>query len=474
MARDVLTSADENTVEVTDATERGGLNIAKEEKGGVGTDSFSSGKAGKPGVEGKEGVEDGGGENGIRLATCHITVQTQTLVEMAYQTLMEISGSDDQKCVVLSFRECAFSMLWHRVPVCSNVQILAAKGLCETPLERVRRHPPCERLFRAIELFYCARDLFDLFRAVVPVHRARELENSLTSSVLFYNDCTYIVHHLITMGYQFKPRLLPPLNQTATMVDMIPAFRRLGQGCFRAQMVRVDLLLFVGLPRDLLLEALRSADGFGNTDSDDRFDKVERAIGRCTYQLTEISNNDLQLILPLELYLKSLGILLGSALEAVIGEVLKLECTRAEELHQLRYLCGMFSHTACTGGWFCISKMASGSGGTAAGMRKIVQKVRTAGGNGGGRRGERRRQQPPCGTNTEIPQFRIQFPVAKYCSAWAKFEACCELLEVSAEEFADRRRGALKEHFLDAELDRLFKVLHPSKAKMKSQRVPVG
>jgi len=48
--------------------------------------------------------------------------------------------------------------------------------------------------------------MLDLFRAVVPVFHANEIDNVPQLSMLFVNDCHYIAHHLMTLGFQFQVR----------------------------------------------------------------------------------------------------------------------------------------------------------------------------------------------------------------------------------------------------------------------------
>ncbi len=39
----------------------------------------------------------------------------------------------------------------------------------------------------------------------------------------------FIAHHLLTLGFQFKPHL-PLKDGVAYFVDLVPGFRRLGKG----------------------------------------------------------------------------------------------------------------------------------------------------------------------------------------------------------------------------------------------------
>jgi len=82
IARQVLLKDDHNTVQVTNGTERGGLNLQSEDKSAL----KGPGKAGKEGMEAEE-------EGLVSLPTCHISTRTQTLIELIYQTLNEASPS---------------------------------------------------------------------------------------------------------------------------------------------------------------------------------------------------------------------------------------------------------------------------------------------------------------------------------------------------------------------------------------------
>jgi hypothetical protein len=111
--RQIIESEDQNTAEVTDATERGnfvcntredvaahmyigslntlhairmGQEFSKNADGGI-----SNGKAGYE----KQGQEIN--DCSFRLPTCHVSVQAQTLVELAYNTLSEAVSLDQER-----------------------------------------------------------------------------------------------------------------------------------------------------------------------------------------------------------------------------------------------------------------------------------------------------------------------------------------------------------------------------------------
>jgi centromere/kinetochore protein ZW10 len=63
----------------------------------------------------------------------------------------------------------------------------------------------------------------------VPIHWADELASSPVRAAIFYNDCQYIVHHLLVLGQRYGKTLSEPMQEMMTFTDLIPAFRSLGQ-----------------------------------------------------------------------------------------------------------------------------------------------------------------------------------------------------------------------------------------------------
>ena len=45
-----------------------------------------------------------------------------------------------------------------------------------------------------------------------------------------HNNCMYLAHHLLTLGHHFRAHLPEPHSEgTATFVDMVPGFKKLGK-----------------------------------------------------------------------------------------------------------------------------------------------------------------------------------------------------------------------------------------------------
>jgi centromere/kinetochore protein ZW10 len=55
-------------------------------------------------------------------------------------------------------------------------------------------------------LFQTARDLFFLFRTIVPTLYEDDIANDPRTCMLYHNDCLYITYHMLVMGHLYKHR----------------------------------------------------------------------------------------------------------------------------------------------------------------------------------------------------------------------------------------------------------------------------
>ncbi|CAH1790755.1 unnamed protein product [Owenia fusiformis] len=226
-------------------------------------------------------------------------------------------------------KEAQLSTNTFKMPKCyisqsvQKIMILAYETLQEASVSS----PEC-----AVQLFYSIRNMFELYCCVVPTYHKDSLVKLPQIAALHHNNCLYIAHHLMTLGFQFKLRLPKPLNSGAsTFVDMVPKLRRLGAECFMEQM---------SAQRTVLLEYIQGAKGFDGVADEQNFMAAERAIKQCLHQLQHVSKvwNE---VLPVNIYSKSMGTLLNTVISEIIGSVTQLEDISAEDATQLHMLLTM-------------------------------------------------------------------------------------------------------------------------------------
>ncbi|KAM4828257.1 centromere/kinetochore protein zw10 homolog isoform 2-T2 [Thomomys bottae] len=218
-------------------------------------------------------------QHSFSLPTCRISESVKKLMELAYQTLLEATTSSDQ---------CA------------------------------------------VQLFYSVRNIFHLFHDVVPTYHKENLQKLPQLAAIHHNNCMYIAHHLLTLGHQFRLRIAPILcDGTATFVDLVPGFRRLGTECFLAQM---------RAQKGELLERLSSARSFSNMDDEENYSAATKAVRQVLHQLKRLGIV-WQDVLPVNIYCKAMGTLLNTAISEIIGKITALEDISTEDGDRLYSLC---------------------------------------------------------------------------------------------------------------------------------------
>jgi centromere/kinetochore protein ZW10 len=289
-ARELLVSDYHNSVEVTDATECCSLGGSAASSGTGGGNPKK--KKGSMAAEDDEGL--------FSLPQCRVSVNAKKLVEMAHHTLMEAcaAGGGGTKG--------------------------DAEGANETAGTAGGEGARCAEV-----LFHTARDILNLFRALVPTVHADALVNEPRLSALCHNDCTYLAHHMLMLGHQYRDRLPPPLNRTMVgTVDLVPAFRQLGS--------RV-LLTQVEQQRGRLLQLLGEMPAFACEIDEERFARIEASYRQLLHHVTELSRTWKE-VLPVDVHTVLIGQLMDTIVAALADRVMQLHDIAAETSHQLHYL----------------------------------------------------------------------------------------------------------------------------------------
>lgn len=182
----------------------------------------------------------------------------------------------------------------------------------------------------ALQLFFTVRNIFQLFYDVVPTYHKENLLKFPHLAAIQHNNCMYLAHHLLTLGHHFRAHLPQPLSEgVATVVDMVPGFRKLGAQCFLAQM---------NVQRAELLERLSTAHNFCNLDDEDNYIAASKAVRQVIHQLKQLGTV-WQDVLPVGIYCKAMGNLLNTAITEIISKIMMLEDISSEDGEHLHTLC---------------------------------------------------------------------------------------------------------------------------------------
>ncbi|XP_066501248.1 centromere/kinetochore protein zw10 homolog [Hoplias malabaricus] len=231
-------------------------------------------------------------------------------------------GQGDQQ-ILKNEKQLAQRMLC--LPVCrisESVQQLMELAI-KTLSEAVGSSPQC-----AVQLFYTTRNIFHLFYDVVPTYHKDNLLKFPHLAAIQHNNCMFLAHHLLTLGHQFRPHL-PLKDGVAYFVDLVPGFRKLGAQCFVAQM---------NVQKAEMLERLSTARNFSNLDDEDNYSAASKAVRQVIHQLKRLGKV-WQDVLPVNIYCKSMGTLLNTAISELITKIMMLEDISTEDGERLHTLC---------------------------------------------------------------------------------------------------------------------------------------
>lgn len=178
----------------------------------------------------------------------------------------------------------------------------------------------------AVQVFCLARNMVDLFCAVLSSHHSTAIADLPRVAAVQHNNCMYLAHHLITLGHQFHSRLPPPLNsQTTTFVDQVPLVRALGEECFLAEMRK---------QAECLLDFLKSFSSFTGVSGDSQKEVVRRSLQRAILHISKLSKVYLE-VLPSNIHHKAVGGLLDVFVSEILRMVVSMEDIAADDATEL-------------------------------------------------------------------------------------------------------------------------------------------
>ncbi|OQR87680.1 centromere/kinetochore protein [Achlya hypogyna] len=211
-----------------------------------------------------------------------------------------------------------------RVSVCAQWLLAQATQL-------LSETTACDPSVAASMLFHTARDLFCLFRALMPTLYKEELRFDPRLVLLVHNDAMYFSRHMLTLCN--KQQLPAPLNETATMVDLVPDMREMGEA---------TLLAFAKDQAGQLEQSLRTASvAYHTLDDDGHYNQMETAVKSCLFKLERIVQAWKGGLTPADVYARVLGNMLEPVLRLQLAALLqppRVVALPPKAVHQTHYL----------------------------------------------------------------------------------------------------------------------------------------
>ncbi|KAG9300697.1 hypothetical protein G9A89_023495 [Geosiphon pyriformis] len=213
-------------------------------------------------------------------------------------------------------------------------------------------------------LYNATLDLFDLYRAIMPVYHNSKFTDIPALSLIFYNDCFWLAaelnkiqetfyresltlssnkdedyenyfHGMGAKGSMAMDNGISSVNkwtgQNVSYEDMCVKLHELGQKWFNIQMEA---------QKSVLKEFLDDMGGVHQVAIDRRFESCHRAMKQIVYSLNQLSKV-WKLLIPPVMHYTALGILIDFVIKRMIEDIEDLYDISAEESQQLNLICGM-------------------------------------------------------------------------------------------------------------------------------------
>eukprot|EP01102_Stenamoeba_stenopodia_P002536 TRINITY_DN1236_c0_g2_i3.p1 TRINITY_DN1236_c0_g2~~TRINITY_DN1236_c0_g2_i3.p1 ORF type:complete len:351 (-),score=85.84 TRINITY_DN1236_c0_g2_i3:18-1070(-) len=165
------------------------------------------------------------------------------------------------------------------------------------------------------------KNVWDIYRIMMTVRHTTALSSVPLIAALFCNDSFYIssqLHRLSSMFGSFQEETL--------------LLQKLGMSYLSVQLKKQE---------DIMMEHIKSAEGFGETYIDARAYLVHNAIKKSVHHLSQLSKIWKE-VLPAHIYSQLLGSLISVACKEFIGGVLSLKDISEQETHKLHSSLSLF------------------------------------------------------------------------------------------------------------------------------------
>ena len=174
-------------------------------------------------------------------------------------------------------------------------------------------------------LYKTAREMFSLYRSIIPANHGREVANIPRTAAVLHNDAVFLAHHCLTLGLEYKEKFPQIdeddargklLKQTCIFVDMVPLFRELADTALNdmLDLQKHQLAEIVGSRITYFGQSLRS------DESVHEWSEAETALAAGIYHLRHLAQA-WNSVLSKPVFLRSMGYLADVLFSLYLREV---------------------------------------------------------------------------------------------------------------------------------------------------------
>lgn len=249
--------------------------------------------------------------------------EKQKLKQPSYFEYMLDFPNDNEDMSVFVLHEQKISIVASEImKLCIKTMDLAVDTDFTVDNDLERLMPPM--LYRA------AREVFDLYRAIIPATHGHEIATIPRTTAVLHNDCVYFAHKMLSLGLEYKDRFTSLITSDnggkredispmkCTFIDLVPTFRELAERTMNDMIkYQMNQLSEVVCPRiEYMKDALRENEGVVEwTDA-------KTALQAGLYHLRHLSQSWWN-ILSYDVYCRAMGNLVDTLYSFYLEEVLK-------------------------------------------------------------------------------------------------------------------------------------------------------
>lgn len=213
-----------------------------------------------------------------------------------------------------------------------------ASNLLELVIETMDQAIECASTNRALvapSLYRAARELIDLFRAIIPAAYSKEIASIPRTAAVFHNDCVYFSNKLLTLGVEYRDKFPEEENENhialkviCTFVDAVPIFRELADKSMNEMIdyQKAQLSELISPRIQYIKEALGSNEGVIE------WTEAETALTSGIYHLRHLSRA-WKPVLSYDVYGRTIGSLVDTLYKLYLDKIIGAKDISEEATH---------------------------------------------------------------------------------------------------------------------------------------------
>lgn len=205
------------------------------------------------------------------------------------------------------------------LPMCS-ISIVASK-IMKLSRDVLDEAVACSSLPDTAHMLYrTSRDVFDLYRTLIPAAHGSAIATTPRTASICHNDCVYFAHYLLTLGLEYQQKFSDTnekLSKICSFVDIVPLFRQMAEQVMTEMITNQKLQM-----NELLQQLFMLHEVVRSNEAVMEWSDIEKTVRAVNYHLHHLSQSWSTPVLSNDIYGRTMGVLIDTLLHTIIKEIL--------------------------------------------------------------------------------------------------------------------------------------------------------